>query len=187
MLYDLSEKQNWVITATENEQLLSDDFLSNFDVAIFLNPTGNPFSEVGKAAFEKWMSNGKGFVGIHAAADFEYDWAYYGKLCGAYFKNHPVAQEATVVFENTDHPAMKPFKGMKSYTTFDEWSPLKKTHAQTLLYTPHLTKVALKNLKTVIFGWVIIQLSGVKKKKTGFVPSIQVLDTRTKLFRTNLL
>lgn len=126
MLYDLSKKQNWIITATENEELLRDDFLSNIDVAVFLSPSGNAISDDGKKAFEKWMNRGKGFVGIHAASTLEYDWAYYGRLCGAYFKTHPVAQEATVVFENRDHPAMKPFKGMKSYTTFDEWYTFKE-------------------------------------------------------------
>ena len=126
MLYDLSEKENWVITATENAQLLRDDFLSNFDVAVFLNPTGDAICEAGQESFEKWMDSGKGFVGIHAASDFEYDWEYYGNLCGAHFKTHPPAQEATIVFENTDHPAMKPFKGMKSYTTYDEWYTFKE-------------------------------------------------------------
>jgi len=126
MLYDLSKKQNWIITATENEELLHDDFLSSIDVAVFLSPSGNAISDDGKKAFEKWMNSGKGFVGIHAASTLEYDWAYYGRLCGAYFKTHPVAQEATVVFENRDHPAMKPFKGMKSYTTFDEWYTFKE-------------------------------------------------------------
>lgn len=126
MLYDLSEKQNWIITATENEELLRDDFLSNIDVAVFLSPSGNAISDAGKEAFEKWMNSGKGFVGIHAASTLEYDWEYYGKLCGAYFKMHPVAQEATIIIENTDHPAMKPFKGMKSYTTFDEWYTFKE-------------------------------------------------------------
>ena len=121
MLFDLSQKENWIITATEDEKVLSDVFLSNVDVAVFLSPSGNAISDAGKQAFEKWINSGKGFVGIHAATTLEYDWAFYGQLCGAYFKNHPVAQEATVVFENTDHPAMKPFKGMKSYTTFDEW------------------------------------------------------------------
>lgn len=121
MLFDLSEKQNWIITATENEKLLRDEFLSNTDVAVFLSPSGNTISDVGKEAFEKWVNKGKGFVGIHAASTLEYDWNFYGELCGAFFKTHPIAQEATIVFENTDHPAMKPFEGMKSYTTFDEW------------------------------------------------------------------
>lgn len=125
MLYDQSKKQNWVITATENAGLLRDGFLSNFDVAVFLNPTGDAICETGQAAFENWMDSGKGFVGIHAAADCEYEWQYYDGLVGAHFKTHPPAQKATVVIENTDHPAMEPFKGKKSYTTFDEWYTFK--------------------------------------------------------------
>jgi type 1 glutamine amidotransferase len=126
MLYDQSKKQNWVITATENAGLLRDDFLAKFDVAVFLNPTGDAICDEGQAAFEKWMNSGKGLVGIHAAADCEYDWNYYDQLLGAHFKTHPPSQKATVVFENYDHPAMAPFKGMKSYTTYDEWYTFKE-------------------------------------------------------------
>ena len=126
MLSDQSKNQNWVITATEDASLLRDDFLSHFDVAVFLNPTGDAICDKGQAAFEKFMKSGKGFVGIHAAADFEYDWEFYGNLVGGYFLSHPPAQKATVIFENFDHPAMKPFKGMKTYTTVDEWYAYKK-------------------------------------------------------------
>ena len=41
-------------------------------------------------------SSGGGYVGIHAAADTEYDWAFYGGLAGAYFQSHPAIQPATV-------------------------------------------------------------------------------------------
>ncbi len=126
MLYDQSRKQNWVITATENSGLLRDNVLDKFDVAVFLNPTGDAVCDEGQTAFEKWMNSGKGLVGIHAAADCEYDWNYYDKLLGAHFKTHPPSQKATVVFENFDHPAMSPFKGMKSYTTYDEWYTFKE-------------------------------------------------------------
>jgi type 1 glutamine amidotransferase len=126
MLFDQSKKQNWVITATENAGLFTNDFLSNFDVVVFLNPTGDAIDAGGQAAFEKFMKSGKGFVGIHAAADCEYEWPFYGKLVGGYFKTHPASQEATVVFEKSDHPAVKPFKGMKSYTTYDEWYTFKE-------------------------------------------------------------
>ncbi len=126
MLYDQSKKQNWVITATEDASLLRDDFLKKFDVAVFLNPTMDAICDEGQAAFEKFMKSGKGFVGIHAAADFEYEWPFYGKLVGAYFLSHPPAQKATVIFENYDHPAMAPFKGMKTYTTVDEWYAYKE-------------------------------------------------------------
>ncbi|MBK6284866.1 MAG: ThuA domain-containing protein [Draconibacterium sp.] len=126
MLYDQSKKQNWVITATEDAGLFTDAFLSNFDVVVFLNPTGDAVDTEGQAAFEKFINSGKGFVGIHAAADCEYEWQFYGKLVGGYFKTHPEQQEATVVFEKSDHPAMKPFKGMKSYTTWDDWYTFKE-------------------------------------------------------------
>ncbi len=126
MLFDQSIKQNWVITATENSGLLRDNFLSNFDVVVFLNPSGDAICPDGQAAFEKFMKSGKGFVGIHAAADCEYDWPFYGSLVGGYFKTHPASQEASVVFENLNHPAMKPFEGMKFYTSFDEWYTFKE-------------------------------------------------------------
>jgi len=121
MLYDLSPKQNWVITATEDPSLFNEKFLNNFDISVFLNPTGDAIEDQEQKAFENFMKSGKGFVGIHAAADHEYEWSFYGNLVGTYFKTHPPAQEGTVIFEDHNHPAMKPFKGMDSYTTFDEW------------------------------------------------------------------
>ncbi|MCG6187679.1 ThuA domain-containing protein [Maribellus maritimus] len=126
MLVDQSKSQNWVITATENAGLLSDPVLKDFDVIVFLNPSGDALSEQAQDAFKKFMDKGKGFVGIHAAADCEHDWLYYGNLIGAYFKTHPPAQEATINFENNNHPAMLPFSGIKSYTTFDEWYSFKE-------------------------------------------------------------
>lgn len=144
MLYDQSRKQNWVITATENAGLFTDAFLANFDVVVFLNPTGDAIDAAGEAAFEKFMNSGKGFVGIHAAADCEYDWQYYDKLLGAHFKTHPPQQEATVVIENTDHPAMKPFKGMKSYTTLDEWYTFKANPRQNVHVLASLDENSIK-------------------------------------------
>ena len=144
MLYDQSKKQNWVITATENAGLLRDDFLAKFDVAVFLNPTGDAVCDEGQAAFEKWMNSGKGLVGIHAAADCEYDWNYYDQLLGAHFKTHPPSQKATVVFENFDHPAMAPFKGMKSYTTYDEWYTFKENPRKNVNVLANLDESTIK-------------------------------------------
>jgi cytochrome c len=38
---------------------------------------------------EGYIKGGGGFVGVHAAADTEYEWPWYNKLVGAYFKSHP--------------------------------------------------------------------------------------------------
>ena len=174
MLYDLSKKQNWVITATENSGLFTDDFLSNFDVAVFLNPTGDAIDASGEAAFEKFMNSGKGFVGIHAAADCEYDWEYYDKLNGAHFKTHPPQQKATVIIENTDHPAMKPFKGMKSYTTWDEWytfkvNPRPNVHVLATLDESTIKKFENDNFKMgdhPIIWWQ--EYNGIRSFYSGF-------------------
>ena len=126
MIYDQSSKENWVVTATEDPSLLRDDLLSTIDVAVFLNPTGDAICDAGQEAFTKFIKSGKGFVGIHAASDCEYEWPFYGNLVGGYFLTHPPAQEATVIFENFDHPAMQPFEGMETYTTIDEWYSFKE-------------------------------------------------------------
>ena len=130
MLYDLSENQNWVITATEDASLFSEKILSEFDVVVMMNPSGDALTDKQQAAFESFMRKGKGLVGIHSAATLEYDWPFYGELIGGYFKNHPPAQTGTVIFENFDHPAMEPFRGMKTHTTFDEWYTFRENPRQ---------------------------------------------------------
>ena len=63
--------------------------LSHYDVVIFLSTTGDVLNAAQQTAFENYVKGGKGYVGIHAAADGEYDWRWYGNLVGAYFRNHP--------------------------------------------------------------------------------------------------
>lgn len=126
MISELGQKQNWTVTCTENANLFATDFLNQMDVVVFLNPTMDVFDDKQQKAFDKFIKSGKGFVGIHAATDCEYDWSWYGGLTGAYFRTHPPAQEGTVIIESTDHPAMAPFIGMSTYITFDEWYSFKE-------------------------------------------------------------
>lgn len=152
MLNDQALKRKWDLTTTENAELFTPAFLKNFDVVVFLSPTGDVLNDQEQKAFEDFMNTGKGFVGIHAASDCEYDWPWYGKLVGAYFKTHPPCQEGTVIFENTDHPAMKAFKGMKTYRTTDEWyayraNPRAQVHVLARLDESSLNADAEKNDK----------------------------------------
>lgn len=147
MLYDQSKNQNWIITATEDASLMNDELLKNIDVAVFLNPTGDALNELEQEAFESFIKKGNGFVGIHAAADCEYDWPFYGELVGAYFKTHPPAQKATVIFESYDHPAMKPFEGKKTYTTVDEWYSFRKNPRENVNVLARLDENTIKKSK----------------------------------------
>jgi uncharacterized protein len=152
MMSDLAQEKNWVLTATENAALFTTEFLNNFDVVVFLNPTMDVLNEQQQKNFETFMATGKGFVGIHAAADCEYDWSWYGQLTGAFFRTHPPAQTGTVIFENTTHPTMAPFKGMQTYRTFDEWysfkeNPRTKVHVLARLDETSLDAATLKDDK----------------------------------------
>ena len=142
----LAQQKGWVVTATEDPTLFTDDFLSRFDVAVFLNPTMNILDENQEKAFTAFIKSGKGFVGIHAAADCEYDWKWYGELNGAFFKTHPPYQQATINIESTNHPAMKPFVGMKTFTIEDEWYSFKENPRGKVTVLASLDETSIKKL-----------------------------------------
>ncbi|WP_321289835.1 ThuA domain-containing protein [uncultured Sunxiuqinia sp.] len=147
MFNELALQEGWSLTTTENSNLFTMDFLVNFDVVVFLNPTGNILNPNQQKAFETFMKTGKGFVGIHAASDCEYEWDWFGKLCGAYFLTHPPAQEGKVIIEDHNHPAMKVFEGMDSYTTFDEWYSFKENPRENVHVLARLDESSIKKSK----------------------------------------
>ena len=61
-------------------------------------------------------------MGIHAAADTEYDWPWYGQLVGAYCDGHPNdpnVREASIQLVNADHISTKHLP--ESWIREDEW------------------------------------------------------------------
>lgn len=117
---NLKKETNWKIDFSEDGNDFSSENLKNYNVVIFLNTTGNIFNENQKKAFKKYISNGNGFVGIHAASDTEKEWPWFTNMIGATFKDHPKVQNATLHIDNSsEHPAICPLK--KEETFKDEW------------------------------------------------------------------
>ena len=98
---------------------ITDQYLSNFQVIIFLNTTGDIFKEEEQKAIEHFIQSGKGFVGIHSAADTEYDWPWYTKLVGRMFHIHPAIQTAKLKFTHNVFPGLNGFADNQWWT--DEW------------------------------------------------------------------
>ena len=115
----LGSANNFKVDATEDASQFRDATLKGYDVVIFLSTTGNVLNNNQQAAFERYIEGGGGYVGIHAAADTEYDWGFYGNLVGAYFKSHPAIQEATVKVTDKVHPSTKHLPDRWERT--DEW------------------------------------------------------------------
>jgi len=118
-LEELGQQNEFVVTHTENSEAFSLENLKNFQLVIFLNTTQDVLDETQQAHFESYINNGGSFMGIHAAADTEYDWAWYGKLVGAYFESHPDQAQAEVVNEDFKHPACSHLP--ERWKHFDEW------------------------------------------------------------------
>jgi uncharacterized protein len=94
------------VNATEDLSLINADSLRNYDVVMFALTSGElPFSAAQKSALLDFVSSGHGFIGVHSATDTLYEWTDYGRLVGAYFKEHPWTQQGSVVVENPSHPA----------------------------------------------------------------------------------
>jgi type 1 glutamine amidotransferase len=86
---------------------------------VWLSTTGDVLDTSQQQAFERYINAGGGYAGVHAAADTEYDWPWYGRLVGAYFKSHPQIQEATVQVTEHTHPSTNRLPDRWQRT--DEW------------------------------------------------------------------
>ncbi len=123
MMMEICAGQGWNVCFTEDADLFSNDNLKNFDVVMFLLTTGDVLDEKQQSAMERFIRSGGGYVGIHAASDTEYDWAWYGQLVGAYFAGHPAIQQATIHIEDSSHPATKHLGS--EWVRTDEWYSFK--------------------------------------------------------------
>ena len=96
----------FTVTATEDLSMLADATLASYDVVMFALTSGElPLTAGQQAALVNFVAGGRGFIGVHSATDTLYDWPEYGRLIGAYFKEHPWTQQADVVVETQAHPA----------------------------------------------------------------------------------
>jgi len=107
------------VSHTEDATIFSADKLKQFDAVIFLSTTGDVLNEDQQKAFEQFIKQGGGYMGIHGAADTEYDWPWYGKLVGAYFMSHPKITEASIVKVNNTHASCVHLP--EHFVREDEW------------------------------------------------------------------
>ena len=105
-LQKLGGENNFDVDTTEDASVFNEDNLKKYSAVVFLNTTGDVLDVFQQNAFKRFIQAGGGYVGVHAAADTEYDWWWYGKLVGAYFQSHPEQQKVKVLKVATDNPAM---------------------------------------------------------------------------------
>ncbi|MDI1461599.1 ThuA domain-containing protein [Catellatospora sp. KI3] len=116
---DLGAANSFTVTATEDAAAFTTANLAQYEAVVFLNTTGDVLNDVQQTAFESYIRGGGGYVGVHAAADTEYSWPFYGNLVGAWFASHPAIQQANVKIEDRGKAATAHLP--QTWTRTDEW------------------------------------------------------------------
>ena len=97
LINNLGAKKGFNVVHSKTQKSFNEKKLSDFDAIIFLCTTLNVLDESVQSELKKFIHSGKGFVGIHSAADTEYEWPWYGRLVGAYFFNHPKGTPKAII------------------------------------------------------------------------------------------
>ena len=106
VMASMASSNNFTVAATEDLTRFSAAGLADVDVIMFALTSGElALTPAQRTALIDAIQGGKGFIGIHSATDTLYEFPDYGRLVGAYFREHPWTQHGRVVVEEPGHPA----------------------------------------------------------------------------------
>jgi type 1 glutamine amidotransferase len=103
------------------------DKLKEYDIVVMLNV--HPNDSAGREAFEKYMENGGGWIGFHAAAynDKNTKWPWFLKFIGGgvFYCNNWPPQPVLVEVDNSSHPVTKnlPTAFVVPESEWYQWNP----------------------------------------------------------------
>jgi len=118
----MGKEKGFTVDTTENADIFKEKTLQKYNVIVFLSTTGDALNDAQQIELNRFIQAGGGWVGIHAAADTEYDWPWYGELVGAWFKSHPNdpnVRTARLEVLDKNHPASQDLPDEWEHT--DEW------------------------------------------------------------------
>ena len=116
---ELGKENDFQVVQTEDSLYFTSENLKKYKLVVFLSTTQDVLGQEQETAFEGYINGGGSYLGIHAAADTEYEWPWYGKLVGAYFKSHPKQQKAKIDVVDRNHGATSHLD--ETWMHFDEW------------------------------------------------------------------
>lgn len=91
--------------------VFTDESLKRYKAVVFNNTNNETVdTEEQKAAFQRYIRGGGGFVGIHSATGSERQWPWFWELIGGSFLWHTPRQDFTVKVIDTNHPSTSFFR-----------------------------------------------------------------------------
>ena len=120
-IQSLGAAHNFIVDATEDSAQFTDVNLSRYKTIIFLNPSGEILDAKQRAAFQRYIENGGGFVGIHNAAALLSppmdNWEWYTKLVGAQYESEISTQPIRLKILTHVHPSTLTLPEVWYFTT----------------------------------------------------------------------
>lgn len=134
-LQKMGAEKGFAVDTTEDAAAFTEENLKRYRCVVWLSTTGNVLDPMQQNAFERFIQAGGGYFGIHAAADTEYDWPWYGQLTGGWFDNHPSqpsnVQQGAFHITDTKNPLTdflpEPWVRSDEFYAFKQMNPAVKT------------------------------------------------------------
>lgn len=103
-LKKLGEENGFQVDASDDPSIFTDNNLKQYAALVFSNTNNQVFDmEEQKAAFQKYIRSGGGFVGIHSASGSERQWPWFWQLLGGTFYRHAPMQTFRVKVLDKQH------------------------------------------------------------------------------------
>jgi len=134
MLQKMADDNNFKIDITDDTSQINDANLKNYQVFLMLQEAPFDMSYAQQDALQKFIEEGKGWVGIHAAGltgkqflgpDKKYWQWFEGFMGGVVYSPHPAFQPGTVIIEDRNSPITKGLPAKMEIS--DEWYEFDKS------------------------------------------------------------
>jgi type 1 glutamine amidotransferase len=113
----LGAENNFAVDVSQDPAVFTDANLTKYHALVFDNVNNEILdNEEQKAAFQRYIRAGGGFVGIHSASGAMRDWPWYWSLLGGKFNRHPKLQTFTVKVADPKDPSTAHFPATFSWT-----------------------------------------------------------------------
>jgi type 1 glutamine amidotransferase len=122
-LQRLGSENGFQVQATEDSGVFTSENLAKFKAVVFLNTSGDILDNGQQSALKRYLEEGGGLVGIHAAiagtVATEGEWPWYAELSCTTFTNHSAVVKATIKVESAEHLSTSHLP--KEWRRTDEW------------------------------------------------------------------
>ncbi len=130
----MADSAHFDLEFTDDTSRINDDTLAGYQVFVMLHLTPFDMSQRQQEALQKFVEQGKGWVGIHAAGltgreflapDSRY-WQWFEDFMGGViYSPHPAYQHGTVIVEDHEHPVTGNLP--QTFDLSDEWYEFNKS------------------------------------------------------------